>query len=304
MLGGKLRRRWASDFGGGARAGAPPHPSLAGPCRVISAAPSGNPHDRSLVVIAASESAAAVGLSTRAGPPASRAGAAAKSALPIGIEPNPARFAPGTAFLEGLATCTDLQCVHDAHHELKDPAQGFSFPHFLILGFQKAATTSLFAHLHGHPQVLHTTVKEPKFLTAGCGNAPPEGCSARDTRRYIEDTLRLGAFVEGNGTQAAFEGSTHMVRAGGTLAPRLRALMPWLKLVVSLREPISRAASMLIHNKDVGQTGCLMREELGNCLLSRSQLSGTIPGPANYSAALKPWFDAWPVEKLHVIQVR
>ena len=214
------------------------------------------------------------------------------------------RFAPGTAFLEGLATCTDLQCVHDAHHELKDPAQGFSFPHFLILGFQKAATTSLFAHLHGHPQVLHTTVKEPKFLTAGCGNAPPEGCSARDTRRYIEDTLRLGAFVEGNGTQAAFEGSTHMVRAGGTLAPRLRALMPWLKLVVSLREPISRAASMLIHNKDVGQTGCLMREELGNCLLSRSQLSGTIPGPANYSAALKPWFDAWPVEKLHVIQVR
>jgi hypothetical protein len=46
-------------------------------------------------------------------------------------------------FLKALATCENLACVKRAHDQ---PRKGvkYNFPHFIILGFQKAATTSLF----------------------------------------------------------------------------------------------------------------------------------------------------------------
>lgn len=55
----------------------------------------------------------------------------------------PARFPLGTPFLEALSTCDTLECVHDAHLLEKEPGV-FNFPHFLIIGFQKTATTSLY----------------------------------------------------------------------------------------------------------------------------------------------------------------
>ena len=58
-------------------------------------------------------------------------------------EPSPNRFPPGTPFLEALSTCDSLECLHDAHELEKEPGV-FNFPHFLIIGFQKTATTSLY----------------------------------------------------------------------------------------------------------------------------------------------------------------
>lgn len=47
-----------------------------------------------------------------------------------------------TSFLNALKDCTDMICVRKAH-ELPKKDATFNFPHFLIIGFQKAATTSL-----------------------------------------------------------------------------------------------------------------------------------------------------------------
>lgn len=55
---------------------------------------------------------------------------------------NSGRFPPGMPFLEALATCTTLACVRAAHDQPRNGVR-FNFPHFIILGFQKAATTSL-----------------------------------------------------------------------------------------------------------------------------------------------------------------
>ncbi len=64
-----------------------------------------------------------------------------------------AAAAPATR-LEALRACSfeGLECVRAAHAL---PAGGakFNFPHFMIIGFQKAATTSLNAYLDKHPQV-------------------------------------------------------------------------------------------------------------------------------------------------------
>ena len=54
-----------------------------------------------------------------------------------------AGFPPELPFLAAVATCNSLECVKRAHDQPRGRAR-FNFPHFIILGFQKAATTSLF----------------------------------------------------------------------------------------------------------------------------------------------------------------
>ena len=54
-----------------------------------------------------------------------------------------ARFPPQLPFLEALATCETLDCVRDAHLQPRGGAR-FNFPHFLVIGWQKSATTSVF----------------------------------------------------------------------------------------------------------------------------------------------------------------
>lgn len=51
-----------------------------------------------------------------------------------------------TSFLSALQSCTDMVCIQNAHKLPKGNAK-FNFPHFLIIGFQKAATTSLHVYV-------------------------------------------------------------------------------------------------------------------------------------------------------------
>ena len=74
-------------------------------------------------------------------PPPRRRGSPSPRAVGAGAPPP--RFPPDLPFLEALAGCDTLDCVRDAHSQ---PRRGacFSFPHFIIIGFQKTATTSLY----------------------------------------------------------------------------------------------------------------------------------------------------------------
>lgn len=81
--------------------------------------------------------------------------------------------------------------------------------------------------------------------------------------------------------------------------------MPWLKLVISMREPISRASSMLIHNEHKRQTGCLANFTLEYCLLEDSQIS--LQKDASnmlnrYASSVRPWLEVWPKDQIHIIQ--
>lgn len=63
------------------------------------------------------------------------------------ISPTPTEKAINKTFLEALKSCKDMVCVHEAHKLPKKEAK-FNFPHFLIIGFQKAATTSLHVYVY------------------------------------------------------------------------------------------------------------------------------------------------------------
>jgi len=57
---------------------------------------------------------------------------------------------------------------------------------------------------------------------------------------------------------------------GTYLAPNLRELMPWIKIIANLREPISRRISWYVFNEDKFQKGCLHNNTLTYCLFNDS----------------------------------
>lgn len=212
--------------------------------------------------------------------------------------------------VEALRGCQTLECVRTAHTRPPGPAK-FNFPHFFIIGWQKTATTSLFAYLNRHPQVSRPRDKEPEFFSEECNYNIPEGCAHSKTLEYLNG-LRMRRYTGYDGQLATYEASTHYSRNGHRMATALYELFPWLKIVVSLREPISRAASMLVHQVDKNLLsagnqigGCLAARnmDLGPCLLNESQISGdTWGGPAEYHMPLKAWSDAFPREQIFVVQ--
>jgi hypothetical protein len=178
-------------------------------------------------------------------------------------------------------------------------------PNFLlpVLFFSFLAPSRSYLATH-HPQTIHPALKEPEFLSFACKYHPPARCPPKDTVNYIRQTLQMEDFLKHHGKKASFEASTHLVRSGDILSRPLHRLMPWLKLIVSLREPISRAASMLIHLKDLNGEGCLGTNPLGWCLMYESQINGSLSGArtTNYSFPMRSWLQEWPKEQIHVVQ--
>lgn len=157
-----------------------------------------------------------------------------------------------------------------------------------------------------HPQVLGPSKKEPEFFTLDCGYSPPTGCSPTAAEKYITTTLPMQEYIDSGGTMVTYEASTHIVRYGRQLSTKLRSTAPWLKLVISMREPLSRAVSMLAHVLHK-RKGCLYRlgkEKMTRCLRTNSQLrpERLDNGTDSYTAALQAWLDEWPADQIHVMQ--
>jgi hypothetical protein len=218
--------------------------------------------------------------------------------------------------VEALRGCETLECLRIAHEKPAGKATK-NFPHFMIVGFQKSATTSLHYHLVRHPEIIRPWEKEPEFFSNTCGY-DIASCSPEDIKDYIQRMLRVHRYAAYDGTMASYEASTHYSRAGVTLAPQLLKEMPWLKVILLLREPISRASSMLVHIYDknqmikgMGAGGCLKKYgmDLGHCLLTSSQITQkegvrTNRGlfSNNYSTPLQAWLETFPRDQIYVGQ--
>ncbi len=128
---------------------------------------------RSVALLATRSSGPAAGAA--AAPPASRtqiraAGSTTAAAAAAAAAAAPAaswRFPAATPFLEALATCETFRCVRDAHLQPRGPA-AFNYPHFMIAGWSKSATTSLHHYLAKHPGVKMPAKKEPALFTNRC----------------------------------------------------------------------------------------------------------------------------------------
>ena len=138
-------------------------------------------------------------------------------------------------------------------------AKQVQFPHFCIIGAQKAGTTSMYDLLCQHPLITPATRKEPHFLDwrwnpAGCEEGPLASCAPpRDTDTAPADTegLRrqwcaysniplLGSapgMISGEATPSYLLGGDLVVRRMASLAPST------VRLIVMLRDPVERCYS-------------------------------------------------------------
>lgn len=106
---------------------------------------------------------------------------------------------------------------------------------FLIIGAQKCATTTLFEHLRKHPDIHMPLEKEVPFFTG-------EACDEAAWERFAAQ--KLGA-ADGR----LWGKATPQYMCDPRVPERIRALMPQVKLVAILRDPIERTLSHYLMGK-------------------------------------------------------
>jgi len=101
---------------------------------------------------------------------------------------------------------------------------------FLIIGAQKCATTTLFEHLRSHPRIAMPLEKEVPFFTG-------DDCSQESWQDFALD--QFGQEQE----QKLWGKASPQYMSDPNAAARIQKLMPDIKLVAILRDPIQRTWS-------------------------------------------------------------
>lgn len=119
-------------------------------------------------------------------------------------------------------------------------------PNFLVIGAKKAGTTALYDYVTQHPRVLPGLKKEISFFNGYYGRGQFWYRSFFPTV-FSHLSMRLkegGPFLTGEATP------DYLWR--GDCAGRVKALVPKVKLVAILRNPVDRAFSQYNHNRRGG----------------------------------------------------
>ena len=173
-------------------------------------------------------------------------------------------------------------------------------PDFLILGAQKAGTTALYAYLRWHPQITGPSFKEVSFF---------DRHYARGERWYRAHLpIRRGGIAGEASPSYLFH----------PLAPeRVARMLPDVRLIALLREPVGRAFSHYQHEVALGreslsfedavaQESERMQGEVERMLrepeyFSHAWWNYTYLARGRYAEQLERWFAAFPREQLLVL---
>lgn len=120
-------------------------------------------------------------------------------------------------------------------------------PNFLIIGAQKAGTTSLYHYLKQHPQVYMSPVKEPHFYTYEGEKLNTHGPGRNLSIPITNLEVYQAMFQEVSDETAIGEASPSYIYS--PKAPeRIRHYIPNTKLIAILRHPAERAYSNFLHS--------------------------------------------------------
>ena len=124
-----------------------------------------------------------------------------------------------------------------------------ALPDFLVTGVPKAGTTALHAALCRHPALYLSPIKEPKFFLND-GPPPTKGGGPGDIltyREHIWQRDRYEALFEAAPLGTLRGESTPLYLYDRAALRRIRDLIPAVKLIVVLRDPVERAHSNWTH---------------------------------------------------------
>lgn len=167
-----------------------------------------------------------------------------------------------------------------------------TLPNFLIVGVQKAGTTSIYNYLREHPQVYMSLVKETNFLEKDWENLPPE---QQNKNGIVTLDKYCELFAEVKEEIAIGEASPNYLFHYESSAARIKKYVPNAKLIVVLRNPVERAYSdHLMHLRDaIGYRG--LSEQI-----KHSSHKSFILRKGFYYAPLAYYFDQFGREQVKV----
>ena len=104
-------------------------------------------------------------------------------------------------------------------------------PHFLVIGTQKGGTTSLYHLLSQHPDIFLPKVKEVHYFSQ----------NFHQTREWYADHYQLAMPGQLRGDITPF----YLFHAA--VPERIRSIMPRVRLIALLRDPVERTLSQYFH---------------------------------------------------------
>ena len=119
-------------------------------------------------------------------------------------------------------------------------------PEFLVIGAQRSGTTSLYSDLAKHPQIVPAIGKELQYFTLF-------------HRRSL--SWYSGHFPRHEKDQMSFEASPYYL-FHPYVPERVQAVLPTVKCIVLLRNPIDRAHSHYLHTQRLGHEPLSFEEAL------------------------------------------
>jgi hypothetical protein len=128
-----------------------------------------------------------------------------------------------------------------------------TLPTFLIIGTMKGGTTSLYRYLRQHPEVFMPERKELNFFVDEYAGPPIDPPEERNWSRGITwyEHQFTGAESERAVGEASPNYSRHPTYPG--VAERIAAVVPNVKLIYVMRNPIDRVLSHYLHDLSNGR---------------------------------------------------
>ncbi len=187
-----------------------------------------------------------------------------------------------------------------------------AMPDFLILGAQKAGTTSMFEYLVSHPGVLAPTTKEVHYFSHRYGK------STLWYRSHFACRASLRRATTHLGYRALTGEASPYYLTRPLAAVRAHGAVPAASLVVLVRDPIDRAHSHWRMNRQLGTEplgfaeaiaaeedrleGELGRIESGREFARAPHQQYSYVGRGRYADAIAPWTDRYGRERLLIVQ--
>ncbi|MBE7383033.1 MAG: sulfotransferase [Leptolyngbya sp. SIO1E4] len=170
-------------------------------------------------------------------------------------------------------------------------------PTFIIIGVQKAGTTSIYNYLKQHPQVYMSSVKEPHFLERDWDQFYAEGGAPKPSR--IDTFEKYTALFEGVTDELAIgEASANCLFHYDKSIPQISKYVPDAQIVVVLRHPAERAHSdYLMHLRDCINPGT--QRSLSEQVRHRAEKS-YIVRKGYYCEGIQQFREAFGAEKVKV----
>ena len=184
-----------------------------------------------------------------------------------------------------------------------------ALPDFLIAGVPKAGTTALHAALSRHPGLYLSPIKEPKFfLTDGPPPAKGGPGDALTYREHVWERDRYEALFDAAPPGAPRGEATPLYLYDPDAMRRIHRLIPDVKLIVVIRDPVERAHSNWTHLWSAGL------EPVGDFVLACAEEERRIAagwasfwhytGLGRYGAQLDHAFSLFAREQVHVLRYR